>query len=287
MKHTSIHVPVAGLGTLHLEKQALVSGLKRGFRCIDGAKAYPKNEDMIGEAICESGVDPNTITVITKVYNPNVVSRKALRDAVTDSVRKLRKTVDFALFHAPYPEMPLVSLIEELENLQKEGQIIHWGTSNFSQEHLEFMLNLESPHITNNFKPALNQVEYHPYFQRSDLRDFCQQHGIVLQAYRPLAEGKVLSDPVLVSLGAKYKVDVAQIVYAWLAQQGIAIVTKVSSDAHQQEYADAAKLSLTDEDMNLIGSLNRGEAGRTCTKGGWFVEFTPNVKNHWVSKSCL
>jgi 2,5-diketo-D-gluconate reductase B len=272
---TRLSVPVAGLGTLKLSQSALVAGLQNGFRCVDSAKAY-QNEAMIRAAIAESGVPPNEVTVITKLFNHNVVSRQTFRDALTDSTVQLGKIPEVVLFHGPYPTMPLVALILELEQLQSVGAVKAWGVSNFSREHLEFLASL-------GYEPALNQVEYHPYFQRPDLRDYCQEHGIVLQAYRPLAEGTVLADPILLELGRKYQVNPAQVVYAWLAQQGLAIVTKVSSEAHQREYLESAKLTLSDDDMGAIAQLNKGEPGRTCKKGGWLESFTDVVRAQWRS----
>lgn len=271
LAHSSSYRP--GLGTLRLTQPALVAGLRRGFRCIDAAKAY-QNEAMIRAAIAESGVDPSDLTVITKLHNPTVVSRQTLRGAVVDSTAQLGRVPEFVLFHGPYPTMPLVALIQELQQLQNEGAVKDWGVSNFSREHLEFLVSL-------GYKPALNQVEYHPYFQRPELREYCRDHGIILQAYRPLAEGKVLTDPVLIELGRKHQVDPAQVVYAWLDTLGLAMVSKVSSANHQREYLDSNSLTLTEADMTAIANLNKGEVGRTCSKGGWLVPFTDEVKAQW------
>lgn len=156
-----------------------------------------------------------------------------------------------------------------------KGEINHWGVSNFSKDQIEFLL-------SHNHRPVLNQVEYHPYFQQPDLRNYCQSHGIILQSYRPLAEGKCLDDPILLEIANKYNVSSAQIIYAWLSKQGIAIVSKTSLNQHQQDYIDAAKVNLSDNDMDMIYKLNKGPNGRTCTKGGWLVSFTDLIKNTWL-----
>ena len=160
--------------------------------------------------------------------------------------------------------------------MKKSSVIKEWGVSNFSHEHLDF---LDGHHL----RPVLNQVEYSPYFHQRDLLDYCRQHSIALQAYRPLAEGKVLLDPTIIQLATKYHVSPASLVYSWLSQQDIAIVSKVSSELHQNEYAMSGDIKLSAEDTLLMESLHKADgSGRTCTKGGWFVPFTAEVELNWM-----
>lgn len=218
----------------------------------------------------------NRVSVVTKLHAPCLQSRSTLESAVHDSVSKLGKIPEFTLIHGPYPDVNMIYMMDILEGMKKSSVIKEWGVSNFSHEHLDF---LDGHHL----RPVLNQVEYSPYFHQRDLLDYCRQHSIALQAYRPLAEGKVLLDPTIIQLATKYHVSPASLVYSWLSQQDIAIVSKVSSELHQNEYAMSGDIKLSAEDTLLMESLHKADgSGRTCTKGGWFVPFTAEVELNWM-----
>ena len=166
-------------------------------------------------------------------------------------------------------------MVHEIEILKKQGFIKEWGVSNFEAIHLQQL-------IEKGFIPALNQIEYHPFFQRLKLLAFCKQQDILVQAYRPLAKGRVFENPTLQSIAARHTTSTATLVYSWLAQQAIAIVTKVSSLEHQREYAESGKIHLSDEEMQEIAAINYPEeTGRSCTTGGWFVPFDEEVAMKW------
>lgn len=265
----------AGIGSLGLDKSCLINAIQKGFRLIDTAKVY-KNEKIIGEAIAESGIDPNDVFVSTKLFNSNLESREALSNAVEDSIAQLGKIPEIFLMHGPYPEAAMLALFNELESMKKTGLVKEYGVSNFDLDQLQFL-------VQHGVNPVLNQVEYHPYFQRPELLRFCQENNIVLQAYRPLAEGKALSDHTINSIAQEHRVKPACIVYTWLSQLGIPIVAKVSSNSHQNEYAESGQIELSAQQMHAISSLNQREVGRTCKKGGWLVPFTSAVQKQWMS----
>lgn len=272
-----ISLPLAGIGTHKLEPNRLVNALKNGFKLIDTAKAYGNEED-IGAAIKTTGIDPNSLMIITKLFQPNLESKDTIREAIFDSIQKIGKIPDLILIHAPYPSVPMLSLVNELQIMKKEGIIKEWGVSNFDIEHLKFL-------AENGFTPLLNQVEFHPFFQRSQLLDYCKKHNILFQAYRPLAQGKALTNPVIESIATLHNVSPATLIYSWLAQQGIAIVTKVSSNEHQQEYAESGQIHLTEEEIQSIAHLHLSEEkGRTCTTGGWCIPFTSDIRNKWSTR---
>ena len=273
--HTRSHYLVykAGLGTLKLTPEALCRGVTK-FPLVDTAKAYG-NEAIIGTALKETGY-LNRVSVVTKLHRPCLESKSTLQSAVQDSIDKLGKVPEFMLIHGPYPDVNMIHMMDVLEVMKKSGLIREWGVSNFSHEHLDF---LEGHHL----HPVLNQVEYSPHFQQRDLLAYCKKHSIALQAYRPLGEGKVLEDPTIIQLATKYRVSPASLVYSWLSQQDIAIVSKVSSESHQDEYAMSGDIKLSAEDMILMESLHKADGiGRTCTKGGWFVPFTAEVELNWM-----
>lgn len=268
-----ISIPLHGIGTLRLEQQSLEQGLRNGLRVVDTAKAYG-NEEMVGNVIKKF---PESATVITKLYRPNCENKQTLRNAVQDSIKKLGKVPEFFLIHGPYPDVNMLSLLAELELMKEEQLVKEWGVSNFDTEHLEVITDHHG------FVPALNQVEYHPLFQRANLLKFCKFHRIIMQAYRPLCEGKILEDPTIKKIANAHNVNAAAVVYSWLAQQQIPMVAKVSSDEHQKEYLTQSSLALSDAEMNEIAVLNQPDGkGRTCTKGGWFVPFSEEIKRKWL-----
>ena len=268
-------LPMASLGTYNLEKSNLIEGLKNGFQLVDTAKAYG-NEELVGLAIKESGIQSNSVKVITKLFRPNLENRETLRKAVADSIEKIGKAPLIVLIHGPYPDVSMLSLIRELEFMKQEGKIQHWGVSNFDIEHLNVL-------VTNKLIPALNQVEFHPFFQRLELLKYCEQHGIVLQAYRSIAQGKALENFTIKSIAEKHKVSPATLIYSWFAQQNIPVVAKVSSLEHQNEYAESGQIFLSEEEMQKISLINYPEEkGRTCIKGGWFTPFTEEIASKWL-----
>lgn len=270
----NVSFPMTGLGTDKLKKEDLIQGLKNGFQLIDTAQAY-ENEELVGSAIKESGIPLSYIKVITKLSRPHLENKKKLRESIRKSVEKIGKIPEVILIHAPYPDIPMVSLAEELESMKKEGALKNWGVSNFDIEHLSFL-------IKNGLYPSLNQVEYHPFFQRHSLLKYCKEHGVILQAYRPLAQGKALEHPTIQEMAKSHGISEAKLIYAWFAQQGIPIVTKISSKDHQKECVDSGQLSLSNREMMAISQLHDLEGqGRTCTKGGWHVPFTKEIRDKW------
>jgi diketogulonate reductase-like aldo/keto reductase len=266
----SLTLPMAGIGTYKMKQAAILSAARKGFVLFDTAKVY-ETEEAVGDMIQEIGREK--LIIITKLARAHLLSLKTLRDSVEDSITKLGSIPDVFLIHGPYHDVPIIAVARELEAMKQEGIIKAWGVSNFENEHLDFLLQ-------HNLKPAMNQVEYHPFFQRHELLRFCKQHDIIMQAYRPLVRGKVLEHPTIQKFAQKYKVDPAVIIYNWLIQQEIPFVTTVNSEVHQDILADAQRVALTAEEMAAIDALH-DPAGRTCMKDDWDGPFTQEVRKAW------
>jgi len=264
--------PMVGIGTYKMKKAAIFSAAYKGFVLFDTAKVY-ETEEAAGEMIQE--ISRDRLIIITKLARVHLSDLKTFRDAIEDSIKKLGSIPDFFLIHSPYRDVPILAVARALEMMKQEGIIKEWGVSNFELEHLDFLLQ-------HNLRPAINQVEYHPFFQRPDLLKFCKQHNIILQAYRPIVRGKALEHPTIQHLAQQYKVDPAVIIYNWLLQQEIPFVTTVNSDIHQDILVNAELITFTSEEMASISALHEpGEAGRTCMKDDWFGPFTEDVRNAW------
>lgn len=128
--------------------------------------------------------------------------------------------------------------------------------------------------------PALNQVEIHPSFQQADLRDAHRRLGICTQAWSPLGNGKDLADPRLAAIGDRLGASAAQIILAWLAEQGILPVVKSSSTEHMRENLAALDIELSPEDLELLSQLDRNEScfgvdPRTFVAPQGFGDFRP------------
>ena len=286
------------LGTYKLTKEALILGLENGIKLIDTATAY-NNYEMIDQALIiysnsvfsKSSKELNlhgqsmfskrlSVNIIVKLSQDNYINiDRELKDSFYNVITKLGALSAIYMIHAPYPNIPMIAVLDKLnwicQSLTTDTQHPQWAVSNFEIEHLEFI-------IERGFKPIINQVEYHPAFQRRELLEYCKTNGIQLQAYRPLNQGSALQLPNIQELAIKYKTSAANIIYSWLTQEGITIVCKVSTQQHQEDFINTKRIILDNEDIEIIRSLNKNE--RTCVKGGWFLPFTDDIKKKWEEK---
>ncbi|MGC8777629.1 MAG: aldo/keto reductase [Candidatus Caldatribacteriaceae bacterium] len=250
-------VPVIGFGTWDIRgeegKKAVLSALSLGYRHIDTAEFYD-NEEQVGSAIRESGVPREEIFLTTKVWYTHLRRGDVIRSCET-SLRKLGTDyVDLYLIHWPTESVPLEETIGAMEQLREAGKIRFLGVSNFDIPLLEKARQIApSPVLT-------NQVECHPYLAQKDLVRYCQEKKVILTAYSPLARGRLRGDPVLGRIGKKYGKSPNQVALRWLIQQGmVAAIPKAQSVVHQKENLEIFDFTLTPEEMEEIGRLDRGE----------------------------
>lgn len=256
--YTSIQgeeVPVIGMGTNKLTGSDCYKGvqdaLSIGYRHIDTAASY-KNEEEVGRAIMTSDVPREEIFLTTKIWIGESTKKDVLRKA-EDSLRRLDADyVDLLLIHWPTHDMDLGGALEVMLELQEAERVRHLGVSNFTPELL---------HEAMEYAPLFsNQVEYHPYLAQDELVALAQKYDILLTAYAPVATGLVLKDPLLIEIGQKYGKSAAQISLRWLIQQEkVAAIPKASSPEHRRSNLDIFDFSLTEEEMDRIGSLARNE----------------------------
>lgn len=138
-----------------------------------------------------------------------------------------------------------------MEKLYRDGRVRAIGVSNFKPHHLQTLMEHSEE------KPVINQVELHPYFQQKELREFCKQHDIVVEAWSPLGRGQVLDDPVLAEIGKKYGKTPAQVTLRWHLQNDIVIIPKSVTPSRIKENADIFDFELTAEDMEQIDQLDK------------------------------
>lgn len=254
--HNGVEMPQFGLGVYLVDDgdevvQTVKTALQAGYRSIDTAAFYD-NEVGVGKAIRESGIPREEIFVTTKVWNSDQGYEETLQ-AFQNSMEKLQvEYIDLFLIHWPV-EGKYVDTWRALEKLYKAGKIRAIGVSNFQIHHLEQIFDQCE------IKPMVNQIELHPLLSQQELRAFCKQHGIQVEAWSPIARGRILDHPTLQSIAEKYKKTVAQVILRWHLQQDIIIIPKSITPERIKENAQIFDFQLSDADMKQIDGLNQNE----------------------------
>ena len=246
-------MPIIGYGTYKVTEQSqafrcVLDALEVGYRLIDTATFY-RNESEIGQGIVSSGVPRKEIFVTTKLWT-DVDSRDKVFRSVDKSLQSLKTDyLDLLLIH--WPTAANVTVWQAMLELQQQGVVRSVGTSNFKEHHIDDIVKASG--VT----PTVNQVEFHPIFQQTELQAYCKARGIVMQAWSPLMRGKALELDVLVKLAAKYNVSVAQLILRWDIQQGIATIPKTTNKGRMAENFDIFDWEISTQDMQAIGALNQ------------------------------
>ena len=254
-----MHIPHIGLGTFRLTGTQAIdsvrSGLELGYRHIDTAQIYG-NEQDVGTALRESGIDRDEVFVTTKVWTEHLEGSQLI-PSLEQSLRKLGlEQVDLALIHWPSPD-GAVAVAESMAALlaaRERGLARAIGVSNFTMPLLREAIAAVGAHNI-----ATNQVELHPYLQNRALVAFMLEAGIHLTAYMPLAYGKVMADPVIARIAARLGATPAQVTLAWLMGKGYAVIPSSTQRTNQAGNLAARGLRLAPEDGAAIDALERGE----------------------------
>lgn len=252
---TTVAIPQLGFGVWQVPDDeafiAVVEALGVGYRHIDTAKLY-HNETGVGRALVQSGLPREEVFVTSKLWPTDFPDARSAFNASTE--RLGLDVLDLFLLHWPFPEQGrYVEAWEILVALRGEGRVRAVGVSNFEPAHLE------AANAATGEYPAINQIELHPYLQQRELRAFHAEHGIVTEAWSPLASGKqVLDDPVIGAIAAKHGVSPAQAILAWQLALGNVVIPKSVTPSRIAENFDVFGISLDAEDMEAIEGLDRG-----------------------------
>jgi methylglyoxal/glyoxal reductase len=251
--NNGVEIPYFGLG-VYLTKpgketqNAIRYALDVGYRHIDTAAMYG-NEHDVGQAVRESSISREDIFITTKLWNDDHGYDNAFK-AFDKSLSRLNiGYIDLYLIHWPVSGRRNETW-KALEKILSTDKCRAIGVSNYTIKHLNELLS-DSSTI-----PVINQVEFNPFLYQEELLDFCNSNSIQLEAYSPLARGRKLKHPELVSLSKKYSKTPAQIMIRWVLQHKVVVIPKSASKERIIENADVFDFSISNEDMETLNSIN-------------------------------
>jgi 2,5-diketo-D-gluconate reductase A len=261
--NTGARIPQLGFGVFQIPPKetakAVKTALDIGYRHIDTAEMYG-NEKEVGQGVRDAGLNRAEVYITSKLNN-GFHEPDAARRAFDGTLSALETDyVDLFLIHWPLPTLyggDFVSTWNVLEEFAADGRARSIGVSNFQVPHLE-RLAKESSTV-----PAVNQIEVHPYFTNDEVRAYGREHGIATEAWSPIAQGKVLDDPVITKIADEVGKSSAQVVLRWHIQRGDIVFPKSVTPARMKENFALFDFELDSSDMDAIAGLDKGEAGRT------------------------
>ena len=255
-------VPQLGFGVFQIPPEETVEAVTQafhvGYRHIDTAEMYG-NEKEVGEGVRASGLDRAEVFLTSKLNN-GLHRPDDARRAFEGTLDALGfDYVDLFLIHWPLPTLydgDYVSTWRTLEEFKADGRARSIGVSNFQVDHLERLA------ADTGTVPAVNQIELHPYFQNREVASYGEEHGVATEAWAPIAQGKVLDDPVVGEIAEKIGRTPAQVVLRWQIQHGHIVFPKSVTPERIKENFELFDFELEPGDAEAIDALDRGEPGR-------------------------
>jgi len=264
-------IPQLGFGTLNVPEnrsgseqateitaEAVRQAIAAGYRHVDTAQMYG-NEAGVGRGVATAGIPRSDVHITSKLSNANHRPQD-VRRSFDETLRKLRTDqLDLFLMHWPLPMLydgDYPSTWQAITGLKADGRLRSAGVSNFQPDHLDRIIRETGT------RPAVNQIEVHPYFRNDAARHASQQHDIAVEAWSPLGQGTVLKDEVIERIAAGHGKTTAQVILRWHVQHGHIIFPKSARPERMTENIRIFDFALADEDMAAIDALDRGEDGR-------------------------
>ena len=256
--NNGVEMPVLGFGVYQVEEtvceQCVCDAIAAGYRSIDTASAY-LNERAVGRAIRRSGVPREELFITTKLWVQDA-GYESTKRAFAKSLERLQLDyLDLYLIHQPFGDV--YGSWRAMEELYREGAVRAIGVSNFQPDRLVDLI------LHNEVVPAVNQVETPPFCQQTEAAAVMASEGVQIESWAPFAEGRnnLFGNGTLVSLAAKYRKSVAQVVLRWLIQRGVVVIPKSVRPERMAENIAVFDFHLAPEDMDLIATL---DTRRSC-----------------------
>lgn len=255
IKLNGCHIPVVGIGTWQLKgdeaQESVETALSYGYRLIDTADVYG-NHKQIAKAINNSKIDRSEIFLTTKVWRDDLKC-KDIREAVDRFLDELDTNyIDLLLVHWPNSNIPYEETIDGLDAVKDDEKILDYGVSNFTIKHLKELKEKELDYDIVN-----NQVEFHPSLNQKELQKYCNDNGIVVTAYSPIAQGKDFDLELIQNLAEKYDKTPAQIILNWHIANGRVVIPRSSTNQHIKENFEILTWRLEEEDIEKIENINK------------------------------
>lgn len=274
--NNGIEMPILGFGVYqvpdHNECERVVSeAMETGYRLIDTAQAY-FNEEAVGKAIKNSGIDRKDIFLVTKVWVSNGGYEKA-KASIDESLRKLQTDyIDLILIHQPFNDY--YGTYRAMEEAYENGKTRAIGVSNFYPDRF-----VDLSHFCK-IQPMINQVETHVFQQQKTAKEIMKKHNTQIMSWGPFAEGKnnYFHNETLTEIGKKYGKSVAQVALRFLTQEGVVVIPKSTHKNRMEENFNIFDFELAEDDLNKIRALDTGKSLFCDHYSPEFVEFIVNYK---------
>nr|WP_304305062.1 aldo/keto reductase [Bifidobacterium catenulatum] len=256
-------IPQIGIGVYQvrgddLTQQVCEQALSMGYRHIDTAHAY-QNERGVGRAVAASGLGREDIWVTSKLW-PSEYGEGVTANAIDRMLDRLGTDhIDLLLLHQQFGDY--LGAWKAMERAVDAGKVRSVGLSNFESDRLEQVIDAAR------ILPSVLQVECHPYYQQNKLKTRLAPYGIALEAWYPLGHGDtgLLSDPVILRLAERYGRTPAQIILRWHVQEGTIVFPRSTNPEHMRQNIDILDFSLSEQDMEAIRLLDKGQRFFTMT----------------------
>ena len=276
--NNGIEMPLEGFGVFQVPdpavcEQAVLDAIESGYRLIDTAAAY-MNEEAVGRAIAKCGVPREELFITTKLWVQDA-SYEGAKQAIEASMQKLGLSyIDLYLIHQPMGDY--IGAWRAMEEAYKAGKLRAIGVCNCY------------PHVladiceTVAVKPAVNQVELHPFFQQENALTLMREYGVHPEAWGPFAEGNhgIFTHPVLTAIGQKYGKSAAQVALRWNVQRGVTVIPKSVHKERMEQNINIWDFTLSGEDMAEIAKLDIGRSEIVDHSDPKFVQMLHQVKVH-------
>ena len=275
--NNGVEIPILGFGVFQITdssecERSVVDAIQTGYSHIDTAASY-QNEEAVGRGIKQSGVAREKLFITTKLWIQRNGYEGTIK-AFESSLKRLQLDyIDLYLIHQPFGDV--YGEWRAMEELYQQGKVRAIGVSNFPPDRIMDLM------IHNKITPAVNQIEVNSFHQQIDTQKFLQDNNVQVEAWAPFAEGKnnIFQNELLLSIAAKHKKSVAQVILCWLVQRGIIVLSKSTRKERMMENINVFDFELSDEDIAAIATLD--------TKTSSFFDHRDPEKVKWLGERKL